>query len=574
MINYFIRFIRHSDPVHCQWNRGAVLMLLGLIACSSAFSESMVMPGTGPAGTSGPDKRPNILVIVVDDLGYSDLGAFGGGDIDTPTIDKLALQGVRLKSFYTAPTCSPTRAALLSGTDPHIAGLGNMAELLAENQRDQPGYEGYLNQRVVSVASLLRDSGYFTAMTGKWHLGLERNQSPAAAGFDRSFALLHGGAGHFDDTGLLARAPTALYRENGDFASWPSGRYSSDFYTERLIEYLRGNDQHQPFFAYLAFSAVHWPLQAPDDLLLKYRGRYDGGWDLLRDQRLAGQQRVGLLENLVDIVPPPGYRPWDSLDADERRVEARKMEVFAAMVDSVDQNIQKMVDYLRQSGVLDNTVIIFLSDNGAEGTPLEKSSLLDGWLERFDNSLENMGRAGSYIFYGPSWAYATTAPNKHYKSHVTEGGIHVPAFIWRKDMPSGGSIAPAPVTVMDIAPTLLELAGVNYPETYRARPVTPLRGTSLLPLLERPATLLHARDTRFGMELFGRKAMREGKWKIFQEPAPFGTGEWQLYDLENDPGEVHDVAASNQDVVARLAAAWQVYADEVGVIPPDEPSGY
>ena len=574
MVRSYVRFLRHSDPVHCQWRRGAVLMLLGLIACGAVFLESVAAPGTEPAVTPGPDKRPNILLIVVDDLGYSDLGAFGGGDINTPTIDKLALEGVRLKTFYTAPTCSPTRAALLSGTDPHIAGLGNMAELLAENQRNQPGYEGYLNQRVVSVASLLRDSGYFTAMTGKWHLGLEREQSPAAAGFDRSFALLHGGAGHFDDTGLLARAPKALYREDGDLVEWPSGRYSSDFYTEQLIEYLRENNQHQPFFAYLAFTAVHWPLQAPDHLLRKYRGRYDGGWDLLRERRLAGQRRVGLLEHPVDIVPPPGYRPWDTLDADSQRVESRKMEVFAAMVDSVDQNIRKMIDYFRQSGALDNTVIIFLSDNGAEGTPLEKSSLLDGWLERFDNSLENMGRAGSYIFYGPSWAHASTAPNKHYKSHVAEGGIHVPAFIWRKDMSTGGAIAPAPVTVMDIAPTLLELAGVSYPETYRARPVTPLRGTSLLPLLARPSAPLHGAGTRLAGELFGRKSIREGKWKAYLEPAPFGTGKWQLYDLENDPGEVHDLAASNPDVVARLTAAWQDYADEVGVIPPAGPSGY
>jgi arylsulfatase len=549
-------------------------MLLGLIACGGASLKSSAAPGTESAGAPAPDKRPNILMVVVDDLGYSDLGAFGGGEIDTPAIDNLALQGVRLKSFYTAPTCSPTRAALLSGTDPHIAGLGNMAELLAENQRDQPGYEGYLNQRVVSVASLLQDAGYFTAMTGKWHLGLERDQSPAAAGFDRSFALLHGGAGHFDDTGLLARAPKALYRENFDFAQWPDGRYSSDFYTERLIEYLRSNDQRKPFFAYLAFTAVHWPLQAPDALLRKYRGRYDGGWDLLRERRLAGQQRVGLLQKPVDIVPPPGYRPWDSLDADEQRIEARKMEVFAAMVDSIDQNMQKMIDYLRQSGALDNTVIIFLSDNGAEGTPLEKSSLLDGWLEHFDNSLDNMGRANSYIFYGPNWAHATTAPNKHYKSHLAEGGIHVPAFIWRKDSPAGGAIAQTPVTVMDIAPTLLELAGLSYPETYRARPVAALRGTSLLPLLTQPSAELRTPGTRFGLELFGRKSIREGKWKAYQEAAPFGTGKWQLYDLENDPGEAHDLAASNPEVVARLAAAWQDYADEVGVIPPSGPSGY
>lgn len=563
--------------VRLTWQRFgvfAVAAIFSLSACSDQQQNSAATPVRQSMSMENSDQRPNFLVVVVDDLGYSDLGSFGGGEVDTSAIDRLALDGVRLSSFYSTPTCSPTRAALLSGTDPHIAGLGNMAELLADNQRGKPGHEGYLNQRVVSIASLLQDAGYFTAMTGKWHLGLEEEHSPAAQGFNRSFALLHGGAGHFDDTGLLAMAPKALFREDGKLAEWPNGRYSSDFYTEKLIEYLSENDASQPFFAYLAFTAVHWPLQAPDDLIRKYRGRYDQGWDVLREKRLEGMQQAGLLDEGVNFTPPPGYQPWKSLSKEQQRIEARKMEVFAAMVDSINQNIQLLVSYLEESGVLDNTVVIFLSDNGAEGTPLEKSPLLEGWLEHFDNSFENMGRAGSYIFYGPNWAHATTAPGKHYKGHVSEGGIHVPAFIWRKEMASKGVIAGTPVTVMDIAPTLFEMAGVVYPEKYRGRPLAQLRGKSLLPLMDDPLARIHAEDATLGLELFGRRALRQGKWKAYLEPPPFGTGEWELYDLEKDRGETHNVAAAHPELMARLAAAWQDYADQVGVILPEGPSGY
>lgn len=561
------------NRVHRSYSRLALIGLLFSLFNVSACGE-LSRTSAGSPLQPVVEQRPNFLVVVVDDLGFSDLGAFGGGDVDTSAIDGLALDGIRLSSFYSMPTCSPTRAALLSGTDPHIAGLGNMAELLAENQRGKPGHEGYLNQRVVSIASLLKDAGYFTAMTGKWHLGLEEQHSPAAQGFARSFALLHGGAGHFDDTGLLARAPKALFREDGKLAEWPNGRYSSDFYTEKLIEYISEKDESQPFFAYLAFTAVHWPLQAPEQLIGKYKGRYDTGWDVLRKQRLEGMQQAGLLGENVDFTPPPGYQTWESLNTEQQQIEARKMEVFAAMVDSVNQNMARLVGYLESSGELENTVIVFLSDNGAEGTPLEKSPLLEGWLERFDNSLENMGRANSYIFYGPNWAHATTAPGKHYKSHVSEGGIHVPAFIWRKEMASKGVIADTPVTVMDIAPTLFEMAGVDYPGKYRGKPLAQLRGKSLLPLMDDPSAQIHTEDATFGLELFGRRAMRQGPWKIVMEPPPFGNGEWQLYNLENDQGETRNIASEHTELVARLAAVWQAYADEVGVILPEGLSGY
>ena len=289
---------------------------------------------------------------------------------------------------------------------------------------------------------------------------------------------------------------------------------------------------------------------------------------------MRGMIQAGLLSGPVAITPPPEYRAWETLEAAERATEVRKMEVFAAMLDSVDQNMRRLVTYLEDSGQLDNTIIVFLSDNGAEGTPLERSPMLHGWIDRFNNDLENMGRADSYIFYGPNWAHATTAPGKYYKSHIFEGGIHVPAFIWRQGMAPQGAIASAPVTVMDISPTLLELAGVSYPESYRGRPLEPLRGASLLPLIEEPTAHVHAEDTVFAVELFGRRAVRQGKWKLCLTPPPFGKGGWELYDLERDRGETTDVSASHPDVVARLEEAWQRYSREVGVVLPEGPSGY
>lgn len=515
------------------------------------------------AAGNNNDPLPNLLVIVADDLGYSDLGAFGS-EIATPTLDKLAMSGVRLYDFHSAPTCSPTRAAFLSGTDPHIAGLGSMAEVLAENQRGQPGYEGYLNDRVVSVARLLQQAGYYTTMTGKWHLGLEQSQSPAARGFDRSFVLLQGGAGHFEDSGLFASDPKAIYRKDDALTEWPTGRYSSDFYTEKLIDFLRQKHSSKPFFAYLAFTAPHWPLQAPDDLIKKYQGRYLAGWDILREQRLEGLVKAGFPVGKADYIAPPDYRPWEALSQEDRNIEARKMEVYAAMVESIDINIAKLLDYLSAHDQLKNTVVFFFSDNGAEGMRWENTTMLDGWIHRFDNSLENIGRPGSYVTYGPGWAHASTAPWKFYKGHTSEGGTRVPAFIWRAGMDAAGEIAQARATVMDIVPTLLDLAKVDYPNN--------IRGRSLFPLFKDANVEIHTESSVHGTELFGRRAIRQGNWKLYWSPPPFGNGAWQLYNLKSDPGEVQDLSVAHPDIVSQLKRQWRSYESEVGVIMPQNTS--
>ncbi|MDG2088938.1 MAG: sulfatase-like hydrolase/transferase [Arenicellaceae bacterium] len=277
--------------------------------------------------------RPNILLIVADDMGYSDIGAFGG-EIETPNLDALADSGVKFTQFYAASTCSPSRAMLLSGVDNHLAGLGTMRELMLPNQEGQPGYEGYLNHRVVSIATLLQSSGYHTYMTGKWHLGLEEHSSPSARGFEKTFALLHGGANHFDMRGLETRDPIAEFRENGRLLDELPDEYgySSNFYTQRIIDHISSNqNDKRPFFAYLAFTAPHWPLQAPSEYIEKYRGRYDSGYEILREQRLQGLKERGVVASNVKLPPlPESIKPWSELSVDQKNTEARKMEIYAA----------------------------------------------------------------------------------------------------------------------------------------------------------------------------------------------------------------------------------------------------
>ncbi|APT10534.1 arylsulfatase [Mycobacterium avium] len=521
-------------------------------------------------------KRPNFLVIVADDLGFSDLGAFGG-EIETPNLDRLAYAGVRLTDFHSAPACSPTRAMLLTGTDHHIAGIGTMLEVAAPQFHGAPGYEGYLNDRVVALPELLRDAGYLTLMSGKWHLGATIETSPWARGFERSFALLPAGASHYGGSGARGFSPVpTLYTEDDRFVSVGDDFYSSDSYTDTLLRYLdeRAPDDDRPFFAYLPFQAPHWPLQAPDESIAKYRGRYDEGPDVLRAERLAALKRLGLCP--PDVTPHPmvadGAPEWADMTDEERARSARTMEVYAGMVDRMDYNVGRVIDYLSRSGELDNTVVIFLSDNGAEGAIVEAMPLrgpqIAAQIEKHcDNSLDNLGRPTSFIWYGPRWAQAATAPSRLHKAFTTQGGIRVTGFITWPGFARQGQIGTAFSTVMDIAPTLLELAGTSHPGTaYRGREVAPMRGRSLVGYLSGAADTVHDADTGTGWELFGRRAIRQGNWKALHLPAPYGPGSWQLYDLASDPGEVDDLAAARPDKLAELLALWDRYVEETGVI--------
>jgi arylsulfatase A-like enzyme len=534
--------------------------------------------------TKQSGKRPNFLVIVADDLGFSDLGAFGG-EIATPNLDALAHAGVRFTDFHTASACSPTRAMLLSGTDHHVAGIGTMAEALPPHLADKPGYEGYLNERVAALPELLHDAGYFTAMAGKWHLGLTLERAPSARGFERSFALLPGAANHYgfepvgedDEQPRLMRSTRGLYVEDGRYAeNLPEDFYSSDAFTDKLIQFLgeRGADDERPFFAYLPFSAPHWPLQAPADIVEHYRGRYDAGPDALRAERLARQKTLGLLDAEVSAHPVVAPTPeWDALSPQEQAFSARTMEVYAAMVERLDWNVGRVIEHLKQTGEFDNTFVLFLSDNGAEGALLEALPIFGPDLQRFirdyyDNSLDNVGRGNSYVWYGPRWAQAGTAPSRLYKAFTTEGGIRVVAFAHYAALGATArrGVGHAFATVMDVVPTVLELAGVEHPGTHwRGREIAAVKGRSLLPYLRSEADAVHDDTHVTGWELFGRRAVRQGDWTAVFIPAPAGPGVWQLYDLARDPGETRDLAAAEPARLQTLLAHWETYVEENGV---------
>ncbi len=519
------------------------------------------------AGAQQP--HPNILLIVVDDMGYSDVGAFGG-EIETPHIDALADDGIRMTNFYVGPTCSPTRSMLMSGNDNHVAGLGNMNEALTPNQVGQPGYEGYLNDRVVSVASLLNGAGYHTYMAGKWHLGEEPEHDPSEKGFEKSFTMLQGGASHFDDEWMMYANYTPTYRENGVRTHVPQGFYSTEFYTDKTIQFIDEQEDDAPFFAYLSFTAVHDPLHLPDDWLDRYAGKYSMGYDQVREQRLSRMKRLGIVPDSTVLGPWLAMVPkWVDLSAEQQVAEARKMELYAAMVANIDFHVGRLVEYLRQAGELDNTLIIFFSDNGANGAEMHMYPETDeAWVARnSDNRFSNWGRRGSRIAQGAGWAQASSTPFRLFKAFIAEGGIRSPLIISGPPLARSGETLDAVAHVMDIAPTLLDIVGASYPASNEDGDLAPPRGKSLVPFLTAQAASIREHDEYLAWEFFDWYAVRTAAWKATWIREPFGSGNWQLFDMAVDPGESNDVAVQHPEVIQELANKWDVYADEVGIVP-------
>ncbi|MCK5391271.1 MAG: arylsulfatase [Deltaproteobacteria bacterium] len=519
------------------------------------------------------DSRPNILIIVTDDMGYSDWGSFGG-EIRTPNLDKLTDEGVRVTQFYTAPACSPTRSMLMTGIDHHMVGIGTMGEIIQPNQRGKPGYEGYINDRAVTMTELLRDSGYSTMMAGKWHLGDGIEQDPSRKGFEQSFALLQGGASHFGDEWMLSANYTPIYRENGKRVHLPADSYSSDFYTQKLIDWLKSKKDDRPFFAYLAFTAPHDPLHVPDDWLDKYKGVYDSGYDELSKKRFAKMKKLGIIpKDTIQFQRPPFIPGWDELSPEERKASARAMELYASMIENVDYNLGRLFSVLKELKVYDNTIIIFFSDNGANGlTMADYPNTGQAWVERnSDNRYENLGKRGSRIAVGPGWALASMTPFRMFKAFISEGGIRSPLIISGPRVEYAGEISHVVADTRDVMPTVLDYANIAHPEQYKSRKVLPMQGRSMLPFLSKKAKSIHAPDKVFAFEFLGLRGIRQGDWKATWISHPFGTSEWQLYNLSQDPGETRDISQEQPDRLNKLIELWNQYAEEVGVILPEQP---
>lgn len=560
----------------------APVVVLGTVLLVGCFGETS---NRGPGNASLPldDVRvakPNVLLIVVDDMGYSDIGAFGG-EIPTPHLDALARQGTRFSDFQVLPACSPTRAALLTGQEPHAVGFGSLAEELADNQKGTPAYAGALPAGVPTMASLLRQSGYRTYLSGKWHLGGIDDPGPNALGFDESFALVPGGASHFPDMApAYSPDPDAVapYTVNDELiTSLPEDyRYSSQFYADELIRML-GPTLDGPFFAYLSFTAPHWPLHAPDATIEQFAQDYEGGYELLRGQRLSRLKGEGLVpDDAVQSALPPKVRPWAELSEEERQRESRAMAVYAAMISEIDRHTGRVIDHLAQSGALDNTLVIFFSDNGAEGHDLDETwsaelfpairAVID---QRFDHSTEHMGRPGSYPLYGAGWAHAAAPHLRMYKAFTSEGGTRVTAFMRLPGAQSQPALEHTMVSVRDVLPTVLDVTGVGIPETVADL----LAGRSLVPLLQGEHSAGWS-ERSLVVEFLGKQAVRWGPWKLVQLPPPYGDGEFALYNLTTDLAESMDVSAAHPDVVADMLSRYAAYKARFGVIEPNWVSGY
>lgn len=541
------------------------------IGCGCTHADTIAPTWTSRASQSSETRaprRPNILLIVADDLGYADLSILGS-EIPTPNIDALASEGLLLTDFYSGMTCSPTRSMLMSGTDSHLAGLGVMTEPTHPSQVGQPGYAGHLNFRVASLANLLKDAGYHTYMTGKWHLGATVETGPRARGFEESFISIDG-ASHLGGLSWNGPGP-APYRDGEELVTVGEDFYSTRSYTERMIDYIDANrDDGKPFFAYLAYTAPHWPLQAPRESMEKFKGWYDDGYEVLYQRRLAKMKALGLVPADSTGVPPIAGQPaWDELSATEQRIESRKMEIYAAMVSDLDTYIGRVISYLKSHDALDNTFVLFMSDNGPEDQRRDLRSPIAEWVAKCcDNSYKNLGNGDSYIMYGPNWARASGAAFRRAKGTGFEGGIHVPAFVRYPAFVPAGERADQFVTVMDILPTLLELAGTRHPgATYRGRPVLPVKGRSMLAMLRGPATPVHDPSTFVGWELYGHRAIRQGDWKIVWDAAQADAARWQLFNLANDPQEQHDLGSEEPERLRSMTALWETYHDENGLLP-------
>ncbi|MCH7743908.1 MAG: arylsulfatase [Proteobacteria bacterium] len=522
------------------------------------------------------DERPNILLLLADDLGFSDLGSYGS-EINTPNLDELARRGVRFSNYHTAASCAPTRAMLMSGVDSHRAGVANMPESIPSDQRGHAGYEGTLSRNVVTVATRLRDAGYHTYMTGKWHLGKTPELLPSARGFERTLAMADTGADNWEQKPYLPIYSKASWYEDGVETILPDDFYSSAFFIDKTIEYIDSNiADGRPFFAYVAFQAVHIPVQAPREYTEKYLGQYDAGWTELRKRRYEGAISAGVVKDGIEMLEISTTEDWSSLTEEQKRYESKRMAVYAGMIDAMDFHIGRLVTYLKAAGEYEKTIFIFVSDNGAEPTDVLDTAqplvnlFFRVWMtaNNYNTDYETLGEKGSYSLIGPSFASSAVSPYSWYKFFSGEGGMRVPLLIAGTGSPDAGGVVDAFTWVTDIVPTILALAGVKHSRgDYRGRPVEQLTGRSLLPLLDGSSANVYADDEPIGYELGGNGALFKGAYKISKNRGPIGDGEWHLYQLIDDPGEARDLREIEPEIFRTMMQDYERYIRENEVLP-------
>ena len=544
--------------INIRWP--ALVLFLGMATCWV------------PCAWATAKSRPNIVILVADDWGFSDVGAFGG-EIATPHLDALAARGSRFSNFHVAATCSPTRAMLLTGVDHHRNGVGNMPETTPPEQEGKPGYAGVLAPDTVTLATMLRDSGYHTYIAGKWHVGKEPDNLPGRRGFERSFIQADSGTDNWENRPYMMLYDKTYWFEQDRAAQLPKDFYSSRFFVDKTIGYIREQAADgKPFMAYIGFQANHIPIQAPAEFVAKYRGRYDRGWTALRQSRRDGAIRTGILPAGMPMATLASTLAWDSLTPDKQRQQARRMEVYAGMAEAMDAEVGRLVQHLKVSGQYDNTVFVFLSDNGSDPADPFNIPSANAWVRmNYQVDVEPLGGKGTFSANGPSWASATVGPLHGYKYFASEGGLRVPLIVSGLPGVASGAVVSALTHVNDIVPTLLDAAGIApHQGQYAGRTVQVLSGRSLLPLLQGKADYAYRPDEALGYELAGSAALFLGDYKLVKNIAPLGDGQWRLFNLRLDPGETQDLQAAQPAVFTSMRAAYDKYAQDYGVLPVPE----
>ena len=516
------------------------------------------------------ERAPNIVLILADDLGFSDIRPYGS-EINTPTLDTLAQQGMRFSNYHTAASCAPTRAMLLTGVDSHRNGVPNIPEAMPGSQRSAPNYQGVLSKGVVTVATLLRDAGYHTYMSGKWHLGKSPDLLPSQRGFERTVELADTGADNWEQRAYLPMYKAANWYADGEPHTLPEDFYSSRYIVDKAIEFIDSNRvDGKPFFSYLAFQAVHIPVQAPREFTERYLGRYEKGWTELRAERARRARELGLVPADADFLTMPTTADWNALSEAERRHYAKRMAVYAGMIEAMDHHIGRLIDHLKAIGEYDNTVFVFTSDNGPEasdpvgqiGWPLQ----LWLWGTGYNRDYDTLGERSSFTVIGPGFASAAASPLAYYKFYAGEGGMRVPLIIAGPGIAKG--LSPALTYVTDITPTLLALSGARTP----APTFEPITGKNLRPLLQGTREDVRTENDVIGYELGGNAALFKGDYKIVLNRSPVGDDTWRLFNIRRDPGETRDLATAEPERLQNMLADYNAYVRDNNVLPV--PDGY
>jgi arylsulfatase A-like enzyme len=499
--------------------------------------------------------RPNIILILADDMGYSDLGCYGS-EIETPNLDRLANHGIKFTQMYNAGRCCPSRASLLTGLYQHQTGVGHMV-----NDLGNPSYQGYINTQCVTLAEALKSGGYHTYMSGKWHVGSRDETLPRQRGFDRYFGLIDGATSYFERIPYRTNqvAPRMMF-DDADYDPPAEGFYFTDAITDYALGFIK--EEHadsNPFFLYLAYNAPHWPLHALPEDISKYRGKYMNGWDHFRNERYKRMLKAGVIDASAKLSPRDERVPdWETLTHEDQQMWDLRMAVYAAMVDRMDQNIGRIVQYLEETGQLNNTLIMFLSDNGGchEAT------------KNVGNYIRTTGETGtrdSFDAYEYPWSNVSNVPFRRHKHWVHEGGVATPFIVFYPDGIKGGQISSNVSHIVDIMPTFLEYAGADYPQNFGGNTILPMEGRSLRGSFEGKTV---KRSEPLFWEHQGNRAVRHGNWKLVSayNPSTRKFEKWELYNMKKDRSELNDLSRKESKRVMKLIASYDTWAERVGVV--------